>query len=427
MANIQAAMPAKFLQVAGESKSIAKMGGAEKAGTTASLQLTSFLGVLKSQLSKPDVLPNALPEGLPGIRSEMPVKLASEALLKGTTEEQFTEKLSADSNDDAGASEAVAPLMTAAVASVLTVSSNMVSPMSEAELLQKTESGASAVQQSEISSLTTLASTKPEAAIKADASGEAAIAAESRQALPQGKVAKASDSSAIVNVPGLQTSRDALDTNDVTSASGLRLDASATTPATSLNGSTSSGTSSAASLAATTTSIATPSAATSNNPIPLAHSFDPAIRQAETRINAAIETPVRSPAFAAELGDKVVWLASRQGQFAELSLNPPQMGALEVRLSLSGSGEASAQFFSPNPIVRETIDAALPKLRELMAQAGINLGEAEVREHAFGQREQSDLRGQNAAQEAEIPLHQAVMAGIAGARSAGVGLVDLYI
>jgi len=83
MANIQAAMPAKFLQVAGEGKSIAKMGMAEKAGPTASLQLTSFLGVLKSKLSKPDVLPNALPEGLPGIRSEMPVKLASEALLKG--------------------------------------------------------------------------------------------------------------------------------------------------------------------------------------------------------------------------------------------------------------------------------------------------------------------------------------------------------
>ena len=422
MANIQAAMPAKFLQVAGEGKSIAKMGGAEKAGITASLQLTSFLGVLKSQLSKPDVLPNALPEGLPGIRSEMPVKLASEALLKGGGEEQLTEKLSADSKDDTDASEAVAPLMTAAVASVLTVSTNMVSPMSEAELPQKTESDASAVQQSEISSLTTLAGTKSEAAIKADASGEAAIAAESRQALPQGKAAKALDSSEIMNVPGLQTSRDVLDTNDATSASGLRLDTSATTPATSLNGSTSA----AASLAATT-SLATPTVATSNTPMMQAHPFDQSLRQADARINAAIETPVRSPAFAAELGDKVVWLASRQGQFAELSLNPPQMGALEVRLSLSGSGEASAQFFSPNPIVRETIDAALPKLRELMAQAGINLGEAEVREHAFGQREQSDLRGQNAAQEAEIPLHQAVMAGIAGARSAGVGLVDLYI
>jgi len=422
MANIQAAMPAKFLQVAGEGKSIAKMGMAEKAGPTASLQLTSFLGVLKSQLSKPDVLPNALPEGLPGIRSEMPVKLASEALLKGGGEEQLTEKLSADSKDDTDASEAVAPLMTAAVASVLTVSTNMVSPMSEAELPQKTESDASAVQQSEISSLTTLAGTKSEAAIKADASGEAAIAAESRQALPQGKAAKALDSSEIMNVPGLQTSRDVLDANDAASASGLRLDASLTSPATSLNGSTSA----AASLAATT-SLATPTVATSNTPMMQAHPFDQSLRQADARINAAIETPVRSPAFAAELGDKVVWLASRQGQFAELSLNPPQMGALEVRLSLSGSGEASAQFFSPNPIVRETIDAALPKLRELMAQAGINLGEAEVREHAFGQREQSDLRGQNAAQEAEIPLHQAVMAGIAGARSAGVGLVDLYI
>jgi flagellar hook-length control protein FliK len=445
MANIQAAMPAKFLQIAGENKLIAKEVLAEKVGATASLQLTSFLGVLKSQLSKPD----ALPEGMAGIRSDMPIKLpsgltselTSEALLDGASEESAAKGLLADLNEDAGTSEAVAPtslaalqaneaasapMTTAAAASVLAVSANMAAPKAEAVLPQETESDASAAQKSEIASLTSVAGAKPEAAIKA---GEAAIAAVTGQALPQDKSsAKSSDSKSILNAPGLQSKRDEAASNEAISAFGMRVDASTTASATSLNGSATTGsTSSTASLAATTTSIATPAVATANNPIALVHPFDQALRQAETRINAAIETSVRSPAFAAELGDKVVWLASRQGQFAELSLNPPQMGALEVRLNLSGSGDASAQFFSPNPIVREAIDAALPRLREMLAQAGINLGEAEVREHAFGRREQSDMRGQNPAQEAEIPLHQSVMAGVGGARSAGVGLVDLYI
>jgi flagellar hook-length control protein FliK len=438
MANIQAAMPAKFLQIAGENKLIAKDGFADKAGTTASLQLTSFLGVLKSQLSKPDVLP----DGSPRIRSDMPIKFSpefsSEALLEGEAKESATKGLLADLDEDAGATEAVAPMTltvlqtneaasapitTAAAISALAVSADRASPKAEAVPPQETETEASAPQQSEIAGLTSGAGGKTEAAIKA---GEAAIAAVAGQALPHGKSAKASDSKTVLNAPGIQSGRDKAASNDTTSAFGMRLDAnasnSAAATAASLNGSATTG---AASLAAATTSTTMPNAA--NNPIAAAHPFDQVLRQAENRINAAIETPVRNPAFAAELGNKVVWLASRQGQFAELSLNPPQMGALEVRLNLSGSGDASAQFFSPNPIVREAIDSALPRLREMLAQAGINLGEAEVREHAFGRREQSDMRGLNPAQEAEIPLHQSVMAGVGGVRSAGVGLVDLYI
>lgn len=162
------------------------------------------------------------------------------------------------------------------------------------------------------------------------------------------------------------------------------------------------------------------------SPVTLAHPFVQALRQAETRINAAIEAPLRSPAFVPELGDKVIWLASRQGQFAELSLTPPQMGTLEVRLTLSGS-DASAQFFSANPVVREVIDGALPRLRELMSQAGINLGETEVRGEAFERREQTGAREQTSTTKTDIPTHPLVAAGIGRAISSGSGLVDLYI
>jgi len=164
---------------------------------------------------------------------------------------------------------------------------------------------------------------------------------------------------------------------------------------------------------------ATPSIAT-------AHPFDQVLRQSESKVNAAIEAPVRSALFATELANKVVWLSGRQGQFADLSLNPPQMGALEVRLTVSGV-DATAQFFSPNPVVRDAIDAALPKLRELMAQAGLSLGEAEVRDHAFSRRESAEMQNQSPVQEADIAANQAALAGIGMVRSVGLGLVDLYI
>jgi len=160
--------------------------------------------------------------------------------------------------------------------------------------------------------------------------------------------------------------------------------------------------------------------------IPVARPFEQVMRQVESRLHVSVDAPVRSPAFASELGEKIVWLAGRQGQIAELSLNPPQLGSVEVRLSLSG-GEAGAQFFSASPAVREAIEVALPRLRELMAQAGINLGEAQVRDEAFMQgRSSGDLDRERAAGvqgEAGIVGEPSA----AAARTRGMGLVDLYV
>ena len=160
--------------------------------------------------------------------------------------------------------------------------------------------------------------------------------------------------------------------------------------------------------------------------IPVARPFEQVMRQAENRLHVSVDAPVRSHAFASELGEKIVWLSGRQGQIAELSLNPPQLGSVEVRLSLSG-GEAGAQFFSASPAVREAIEVALPRLRELMAQAGINLGEAQVRDEAFMQgRSSGDPdRERPAGVPGEAGILGEPSAGVARAR--GMGLVDLYV
>lgn len=163
--------------------------------------------------------------------------------------------------------------------------------------------------------------------------------------------------------------------------------------------------------------------------IPVPRGFEHAPRPAEARLNVSVDAPVKSPAFAGELGEKIVWLAGRQGQIAEISLNPPHMGALEVRLTVSG-GEAGAQFFSVNPVVRDAIEAALPRLRELMAQAGITLGEAQVRDEAFMQGKNPEASDRNAAAamgESGGGGDIGAMTGIGMVRARGMGLVDLYV
>lgn len=90
-----------------------------------------------------------------------------------------------------------------------------------------------------------------------------------------------------------------------------------------------------------------------------------------------VQTPVGKHGWDGEVGDKLVWMVGRQEQRAELVLNPPQMGRIEVSLSMS-DGQTSALFVSANPAVRDALETALPHLRELLADAGVSLGQTQV-------------------------------------------------
>ena len=154
--------------------------------------------------------------------------------------------------------------------------------------------------------------------------------------------------------------------------------------------------------------------------------FESLPRASEARVQVAVEAPLRSQAFPAELSEKIVWLAGNGTHTADLSLNPPQLGPLEVRLTVSGS-DAGAQFFSPHPVVRDAIEAALPRLRELLAQSGIALGNAQVQQEAFSRGDPGGRSGRSSDEYASGAARVTQMAATSQALRAGVGLVDLYV
>lgn len=94
-----------------------------------------------------------------------------------------------------------------------------------------------------------------------------------------------------------------------------------------------------------------------------------------------INTPVTQDNWGEEFNQKITWLASSKEQTAELHLNPPQLGPMDVVLKVSGD-QATALFTSPHAAVRDAIEQALPKLREMMADNGIMLGNATVSDQA---------------------------------------------
>lgn len=96
------------------------------------------------------------------------------------------------------------------------------------------------------------------------------------------------------------------------------------------------------------------------------------------------------------LGQKVIWMVSQQQQVAELTLNPPDLGPLQVVLSITDD-QVSAAFVSQQADVRQVLEAALPRLKEMMADSGINLSSTTVssdtpQQQRFEQQNRSGAR-----------------------------------
>ena len=109
---------------------------------------------------------------------------------------------------------------------------------------------------------------------------------------------------------------------------------------------------------------------------------------ASTRSDAplSIETNIRAQNWQSDFTQKVVWLANNDKQSAQITLNPPQMGPIEVSLKLE-NGNASASFVAANQEVRDAIETAMPRLREMFASAGIDLGQTNVSAQSFSQQQ----------------------------------------
>ena len=95
-------------------------------------------------------------------------------------------------------------------------------------------------------------------------------------------------------------------------------------------------------------------------------------------VQVTVNTPVNQDKWADEFSQKITWLASsNQDQTAELHLNPPQLGPLDVVIKVSGD-QATALFTSPHAAVREAVEQAMPRLRDMLADNGITLGNTTV-------------------------------------------------
>ncbi|MDR0634752.1 MAG: flagellar hook-length control protein FliK [Azoarcus sp.] len=112
-------------------------------------------------------------------------------------------------------------------------------------------------------------------------------------------------------------------------------------------------------------------------PVPLTNALRTAAQESAALPRFTVSTAVGQRAWAEETGNKIMWMLGRAESRAELVLTPPHLGKVEVSINLNGD-QTTAQFVAASQAARDALEQAMPRLRELLAQAGIDLGEASV-------------------------------------------------
>ncbi len=148
--------------------------------------------------------------------------------------------------------------------------------------------------------------------------------------------------------------------------------------------------------------------------------------QAGAALQVRLTTPFAQAGWTQEVDQTLNWMVTTVRQQADLVLNPPELGRVEVTLVIKGD-EVNASFASPHQAVREAIEESLVRLRESLAETGINLGQTHVGRDSS--RDAPFLKPEGDPRQARGQRHESgtgLATGSAWVPSQSRGMVDVF-
>jgi flagellar hook-length control protein FliK len=135
-------------------------------------------------------------------------------------------------------------------------------------------------------------------------------------------------------------------------------------------------------------------------------------------VSRPVHAPVGTPAWADDIGSRVIVMAEAGKHTASLKLSPEHLGPLEINITVQDD-KASVWFGAAHADTRAAIETALPRLREMFASQGLSLADAGVfREPP---REQQVVKNTTSTGQGETTEEVAAVS-----TRARLGLVDAY-
>ncbi len=152
------------------------------------------------------------------------------------------------------------------------------------------------------------------------------------------------------------------------------------------------------------------------------------LNQLESKFEKAIN--ISKPEGHQQLAEKVRWMVNTRNLVADIRLDPAELGSVQVKVAMSGE-TATVNFVVQSQQARDAVDTATPRLKEMLAEKGIELGQSSVQQEDNGQNshENGELANGNAANQGltdEAELTEQVVAQQSVVNGA-LGGIDYFV
>ena len=130
------------------------------------------------------------------------------------------------------------------------------------------------------------------------------------------------------------------------------------------------------------------------------------------------------PEFDQKLGQRLMMMVQHGVRQASVSVHPEHLGPIEIRLKLD-SDSTQLTLHSPHAAVRDALEQALPRLREMFVDAGMTLADVDI-----GQGDAGTHSGDQSEADRSVASPDAEEGGADDGRSRHsairVGLIDTF-
>ena len=85
-----------------------------------------------------------------------------------------------------------------------------------------------------------------------------------------------------------------------------------------------------------------------------------------------------------QVHERINMMMAKNLKYVDIRLDPPELGKIQIKLSIN-QDQASVQFTVNNPQTRDIVEQAMPRLREMLQQQGLQLAQSSVQQESSQQ------------------------------------------
>ena len=94
-------------------------------------------------------------------------------------------------------------------------------------------------------------------------------------------------------------------------------------------------------------------------------------------LSQPITQNIHNSEWGGAVGQRITWMIGNNLQSAQLRITPAHLGPVEIKLSIENN-IANVSFLSNHQVVREALEQAIPRLKEMLEEQKLDLGNVDI-------------------------------------------------